>query len=221
MSYYALLRNFPHELGHSISLFGRFANHRGGTFIAPEKCDVCMRQADAEGALHVSCKEDRFMKVKEIMTPNAKAIWLTESLADAAKLMWENDCGVLPIIKDGRKVIGMITDRDICMAVAMRDTNPSGVSVEEVMTGQVYSVNPEDDVNQALQAMQKHKIRRMPVVNPEGELEGMLSLNDIVLNAKSTDAAGSDSLDYVEVVKTYQAICRHAVPAEARSVAAM
>ena len=44
------------------------------------------------------------MKVKEIMTPEAKAIWLTESLADAAKLMWENDCGVLPIIKDGRKV---------------------------------------------------------------------------------------------------------------------
>lgn len=79
------------------------------------------------------------MKVKEIMTPNAKAIWLTESLADAAQLMWENDCGVLPIIKDGRKVIGMITDRDICMAVAMRNANPSGVSVEEVMTGLVYS----------------------------------------------------------------------------------
>src|SRR5687767_15356970 len=88
------------------------------------------------------------MKVKEVMTPNAKAIWLTESLADAAKLMWENDCGVLPVIKDGRKVIGMITDRDICMAVAMRDTNPSSVSVEEVMNGQVYSVNDEDDIEQ-------------------------------------------------------------------------
>ena len=44
------------------------------------------------------------MKVKDVMTPNAKAIWLTESLADAAKLMWENDCGVLPIIKDGEKL---------------------------------------------------------------------------------------------------------------------
>ena len=60
------------------------------------------------------------MKVKEVMTPNVKAIWLTESLADAAKLMWENDCGVLPIIKDGRKVIGMITDRDICHRGAAR-----------------------------------------------------------------------------------------------------
>jgi len=160
------------------------------------------------------------MKVKEIMTPNAKAIWLTESLADAAKLMWENDCGVLPIIKDGRKVIGMITDRDICMAVAMRDTNPSSVSVEEVMTGQVYSVNPEDDVDQALHAMQEHKVRRLPVVNLEGELEGIMSMINIVLNVKSVDDAGSDSLNFGDVVKTYQAICQHSVPAAASSVAA-
>ena len=153
------------------------------------------------------------MKVKEVMTPNAKAIWLTESLADAAKLMWETDCGVLPIFKDGRKVIGMITDRDICMAVAMRDTNPSGISVEEVMTGRVYSVSSEDDINQALQAMQEHKIRRLPVVNPEGELEGILSMNDIVLNAKIPKGAASESINYDDVVKTYQAICQHPIPA--------
>jgi CBS domain-containing protein len=161
------------------------------------------------------------MKVKEAMTPNVKAIWLTESLADAAKLMWENDCGVLPIIKDGRKVIGMITDRDICMALAMRDTNPSGVSVEEVMSGQVYAINPEDDVDQALQTMQDHRIRRLPVLNSEGELEGMLSMNDIVLNAKRFDVAVSDSIDYDDVVDTYQAICRHPIPAAASSAASM
>lgn len=157
------------------------------------------------------------MKVKELMTPNAKAIWLTESLADAAELMWENDCGVLPIIKDGRKVIGMITDRDICMALAMRDRNPSGVSVEEVMTGQVYSVNPEDDIDQALEAMQEHKIRRLPVVNAEGELEGILSMNDVVRNAK----AKGNSIAYGDVVKTYQAICQHPAPAAASATAAV
>jgi CBS domain-containing protein len=161
------------------------------------------------------------MKVKEVMTPNVKAIWLTESLADAAKLMWENDCGVLPIIKDGRKVIGMITDRDICMALAMRDTNPSGVSVEEVMSGQVYAINPEDDVDQALQTMQDHRIRRLPVLNSEGELEGILSMNDIVLNAKRFDVAVSDSIDYDDVVETYQAICQHPIPAAASSAASM
>ena len=159
------------------------------------------------------------MKVKEVMTPNATAIWLTESLTDAAKLMWDNDCGILPIIKDGRKVIGMITDRDICMAMAMRDTNPSSVSVEEVMSGQVYAVKPEDDVDQALQEMQEHKIRRLPVVNPEGELEGILSMNDIVLQAKKSSTTAADSIKYSDVVKTYQAICSHPAPAQESSVA--
>src|SRR5689334_6356248 len=158
------------------------------------------------------------MKVKELMTPDAKAIWLTESLADAAKLMWENDCGVLPIIKDGRKVIGLITDRDVCMASAMRDRNPSAISVEEVMTGQVYAVNPEDNIDQALQVMQQHQIRRLPVIDPQGELQGILSMNDVVLHAKPNTAAG-DSIDYGDVVKTYQAICQHPVPATVTSSA--
>ena len=155
------------------------------------------------------------MKVKEIMTPNAKAIWLTESLADAAQLMWENDCGALPIIKDGRKVVGVITDRDICMAAAMRDSNPSHVSVEEVMTGLVYSINPEDEIEQALKTMQEHRIRRLPVVNAEGELEGILSMNDVVIHAKRK----GDSIAYRDVVKTYQAICQRPVPATASATA--
>lgn len=156
------------------------------------------------------------MKVKDVMTPHAKTIWLTESLADAARTMWENDCGVLPIVKD-QKVVGMITDRDICMAAAMRKGNPSGISVEEVMTGQVYAVNPDDDIERALQTMQEHQIRRLPVINPEGELEGILSMNDIVLNAKAPDGTAGDSIDYRDVVKTYQAICQHQLPVAATS----
>jgi CBS-domain-containing membrane protein len=147
------------------------------------------------------------MKVREVMTPSAKAIWLTESLADAAHLMWENDCGVLPVIKDGMKVIGMITDRDICMAVAMRDRNPSSVSVEEVISGQVYSVTAEDDIDRALEAMEEHRIRRLPVLNSEGELEGILSLNDVILKAEA--AGEANGINYQDVVKTYQTICSH------------
>ena len=150
------------------------------------------------------------MKVREVMTPGAKAIWITESLADAAREMWENNCGILPIIKDGRKVVGMITDRDICMATAVRDRNPSSISVEEVMNATVYGAEPEEDLEQALQTMREHKIRRLPVLNAEGELEGILSMNDIVLKAKSN---GEKTLiDYADVVRTYQAICEHPVP---------
>ena len=157
------------------------------------------------------------MKVKEVMTPAVKAIWLTESLGDAAKLMWDNDCGVLPVIKDGRKVIGMITDRDICMAVAMRDTSPSGISVEEVMTGQVFSVKPEDDIELALQTMKTNRVRRLPVLNADGELEGILSMNDLVRNATATKTS---PIPFPEVVKTYQAICEPPQQASAASAPA-
>jgi len=151
------------------------------------------------------------MKVKDVMTPDAKAIWITESLADAAKEMWENDCGVLPIIKDGRKVVGMITDRDICMASAMRDRNPSNISVEEVMNATVYAAEPDEEVEQALQTMREHKIRRLPVLNLEGELQGIVSMNDIVLKAKDRNGK-KPQIAYADVVKTYQAICEHPLP---------
>lgn len=151
------------------------------------------------------------MKVKEVMTPDARAVWLTESLSAAAQSMWENDCGILPVIKDGKKVIGLITDRDICMATAIRDRNPSNISVEEVMNGTVFSVSPDDDVNKALDIMREHKIRRLPVVNEEGDLEGILSMNDIVLHAKTSNGK-KPPIDYAAVVKTYQAICEHPVP---------
>jgi len=151
------------------------------------------------------------MKVKEVMTPDARAIWITESLADAAREMWQNDCGALPIIKDGRKVVGMITDRDICMATAIRDRNPSSISVEEVMSSTVYAAAAEEDVEKALQTMRDHKIRRLPVLNLEGELQGIVSMNDIVLKAKERNGK-KPQIAYADVVRTYHAICEHPLP---------
>lgn len=158
------------------------------------------------------------MKVKEVMNPDPKAIWITESLADAAKLMWQNDCGILPIIKDGRRVVGMITDRDICMGTAMKDANPSSISVEQVMSGKVFAATPDEEVEQALEIMKTHKIRRLPVVNEEGELAGILSMNDIVLKAKGTN--GKAQIKYADVVETYQAICQHPLPMTTAAAAA-
>jgi CBS domain-containing protein len=150
------------------------------------------------------------MKVNELMTVDPVAIWLTDSLASAAKSMWENDCGILPIIKEGR-VVGVVTDRDICMATAIRNRPESAISVEEVMTRAIFSVMPEDDVHTALQLMQEHKVRRLPVMNAEGELKGMLSMNDVVLKAQETNGKKPE-LSFHDVVKTYKAICEHPVP---------
>ena len=150
------------------------------------------------------------MKVKDVMTVDPTVVWITDSLANAAKCMWENDCGILPIVKD-RKVGGVITDRDICMATAVRNRTESTISVEEVMTRNVFSVTPNDDVHKALQLMQEHKVRRLPVLNAEGELKGMLSMNDVVLKAQEPNGK-KPSLTFHDVVKTYKAICEHPVP---------
>jgi CBS domain-containing protein len=160
------------------------------------------------------------MKVKDVMTREPKACWISESLADAAQAMWENDCGILPVIKDGRKVVGLITDRDICMATAMHKRNPSSISVEEVMTGEVYATASDDDIHLALKTMQEHKIRRLPVVDAEGELEGILSMNDIVLKAKEPHGKKAAPLPYADVVKAYKAICAHPAPMAIAATAA-
>lgn len=157
------------------------------------------------------------MKVKEVMTGSPNVCDLNESLAEAAKVMWDADCGVLPVLKDGQEVVGLITDRDICMALAMRDSSPTTISAEEVITGDVYSVAPEDDVKKALALMQKHQVRRLPVINPEGKLEGLLSLNDIVLKAKETKNGKAPELGYKDVVNTFKAICAHRAPLQAQA----
>jgi CBS domain-containing protein len=152
------------------------------------------------------------MKVKEIMTGDPSMCDLNESLAQAARTMWETDCGVLPVLKDGKELVGLITDRDICMAMAMRECSPAVVSAEEVITGEVYSVGPEDEIEKALQVMEQHQVRRLPVVSPEGELEGILSMNDIVLEAQE--------VSYADVVKTFKAICAHRTPLQMKAAAA-
>src|SRR5262245_64812360 len=119
------------------------------------------------------------MKVNDIMTRVVSTCDLNASLVEAAQAMWQNDCGILPVLKDGEELVGLITDRDICMGMAMRDRNPSGISVEEIMTGKVYSVMSGDDVQQAMETMQIHEVSRLTVVDAEGKLTGEFSLIEL------------------------------------------
>jgi len=150
------------------------------------------------------------MKIKEIMTKNAKACTLTDNLADAARSMWHADCGILPVVAEGGKVVGLITDRDICMAAAIKGRHLENIAIEDVTSGQVFSCKPDDDVQVALKTMQENKVRRLPVVADDGALEGMLSMNDIVVNAKEVADNKDVNVSYADVVQTYKAICAHA-----------
>lgn len=149
------------------------------------------------------------MKVKEVMTAGAKACMPETSLAEAASLMWENDCGALPVLDIDHKVVGMITDRDICFGATTRNRVPSEVAVAEVITGKVFACGPEDDIHEALKTMRRERVRRLPVVGEDGALQGVLSMNDVVLKAEDGEGDKTGGLSYADVVKTYKGICEH------------
>jgi CBS domain-containing protein len=151
------------------------------------------------------------VKIKDVMTLNPKACTPTTDLAQAAHFMWDNDCGILPVVQDGGRVVGLITDRDICMAAAMKGRTLANIAVEEVISGNVYSCRPIDNLVAALEIMRDRKVRRLPVVSEEGLLEGMISMNDIVLQARPTSGKKTE-LSYGEAIKTYQAISAHDAP---------
>ncbi len=149
------------------------------------------------------------MKVRDIMNKTPTSCRLETNLAAATELMWNSDCGTLPVVDTTGKVLGMITDRDIAMAVGTRNRIPSDISVGEVVTEKVFSCAPDDDIHAALKTMQAEKVRRLPVVNKAGQLQGILCLNDIALRAEKR--AGAE-LSYADVVETLKAICEHRVP---------
>lgn len=159
------------------------------------------------------------MKVSELMTTSVQACLPETSLATAAMMMWENDCGVLPVVDLEEKLVGVITDRDICMGTMSKEREPSMISVNEVISGNAYSCGSTDDVRQAFTTMREKRVRRLPVTDADGKLEGVLSINDAVLHAKE-NGAKKQAVSYHEVMETFKAICAHPEPAEKHTAAA-
>jgi CBS domain-containing protein len=104
-------------------------------------------------------------------------------------------------VNDEGRVTGMITDRDICIAVATRGRPADRIAVREVAQGHAHTCQPDDDAAAALQTMKTHKVRRLPVVDADGHVRGMLSLNDVVTHPGAATPA--------EVVSTLSSICEH------------
>ncbi len=123
------------------------------------------------------------MKVSEIACRPVASCTEETSLSSAARLMGDNDCGVLPVLRAG-KLVGIVTDRDICMAIAKAHSSPGETPIKEVMTMNVATCQTTDDVSAALSTMSRRQVRRLPVLDPEGPLFGILSLDDIVLRAE-------------------------------------
>ena len=120
--------------------------------------------------------------------------------------MARNNCGTLPVLDSGHELIGLVTDRDMCIALGTRNCRASDLAVREVAVKPVFTCGPNDDVHGALKTMRQHQVRRVPVVGEDGKLAGILCLDEIVLHAEKARAAG---ISYEDVVNTMKAICEH------------
>ena len=114
------------------------------------------------------------------MTADPGFCFAVDSLTKAASIMWQRDCGAVPVLDAGNKVIGVITDRDICVAVASRDLKASQITAGELCHGEVLTCSPQTEVKKALKLMRKNQVRRLPVVGGDGQLVGIVTLADIV-----------------------------------------
>ena len=146
------------------------------------------------------------MKVEEVMTRNVQSCYPETNLAEAAMQMWSGDFGVLPVVDSG-KVVGIITDRDICMAAATKHRDAGKIRVKEVTSGKVYSCSPETEIHEALKIMREKQVRRLPIISAEtGKLAGILSMNDVALKEQG-GAKAELSAEDVEI--TMRGICAH------------
>lgn len=155
------------------------------------------------------------MKVREIMKREIRVALPGTDLARVGAMMLEAGCGSVPVIDDADEVIGMITDRDICIAVSRWDERPSQITVREAMSADVYTCRPDDDVQDALRVMRNHRVRRLPVVDVRNRLEGILSIDDVVLFARGGQTLQSEGFRgpfYADVALTLKAICEHPAP---------
>jgi CBS domain-containing protein len=123
------------------------------------------------------------MKVFEVMTIDVGYCHPEDSLTKAAQIMWEKDCGVVPVVTAEKHIVGVITDRDITIAAATRNRRTSSIRAGDMTLRPVKACAPEDDVKDALKRMRKYKIRRLCVINQDKELHGIISLSDILLKA--------------------------------------
>jgi CBS domain-containing protein len=122
-------------------------------------------------------------KVHEVMTDRPRAVTPETTVSEAAQLMKSEDIGSLPIL-DGEQLAGMVTDRDIVIRAIAEGKDPRGMPVREVASRELVKVHADEDLSSAFQLMASHQVRRLPVVDDEGRLVGILAQADVAVEAK-------------------------------------
>jgi CBS domain-containing protein len=145
------------------------------------------------------------MRIEQLMSQPAITCTINDTLSAAAQLMWEHDCGVMPVVGTDGRLTGILTDRDICMAGYTRGQPLHEIPVSAAMSSQVFSCSPQESIDAAERLMSKMQVRRVPVVDRDNRPIGVLSLNDLARHAAA--ARSGNGLER-ETVETLAAICR-------------
>jgi CBS domain-containing protein len=145
------------------------------------------------------------MNIQEIMSKPVMTCQPNDTLNTAARLMWEHDCGAIPVTGEEGTLVGIITDRDVCMAAYTKGAALERIAVSDAMARQVFSCQADGALETAEQLMADKQIRRLPIVDGDNRPVGILSMNDIARHAAA--AGKKNGLDR-EVTKTLAAICQ-------------
>ncbi len=148
------------------------------------------------------------MKVEQLMKRPVRTCQSEDSLDWVAEIMWEADCGCLPVVDGEERLVAVVTDRDICMAAHFQGGPLYALKVRGAMSKQVFACHPQDAIADAENIMRSNQIRRLPVVDEENRVVGILSLNDLALEA-SASGAKKRELTLTEVGRILQDVCRH------------
>jgi CBS domain-containing protein len=140
------------------------------------------------------------MKVRDLMVKDVLTVRSNQTLGDAARALWGGDCGAVPI--------GMLTDRDICMAAWSRDRPLSEIPVSSVATGELQSCTEEAEIGDVEQLMRRKQIRRIPVLDSSQRVVGIVSLADIARSVGTQPRSAISALSATEVTATLANICR-------------
>jgi len=121
-------------------------------------------------------------KIKEAMTANPRTVTADSTVAEAARLMRDEDAGIIPIT-EGERLVGVVTDRDIAIKVAAEGKDAQATKVSEIAASNLVTIDPQQDLDEALKLMAKHQVRRLPVVEEDGKLVGILAQADVARHA--------------------------------------
>src|SRR5258708_1320 len=130
------------------------------------------------------------MKVAEVMTTEVETVQMNSTLEEAASIMKVENVGAIPVVDEEDDLVGIITDRDIVVRCVAEGKDPADTNVEEVLSHELETIEPDVDVEEAARLMADKQIRRLPVCQ-DGELVGMISIGDLAVKATQPEASGA------------------------------